>query len=151
MKRVNKLFYFLLGVLVFSGISVYATTTLLSKNVTFTPQNTNWQVSDVETALNSLYEQADDLITPSKFTVTWCGAAYDNITLVFPDNAWKYITFKEGSGTASYSLLFHNDSMASLGNVVLNKKYEISSMPSRRIYLSCGSTNWKCIEAVYSN
>ena len=151
MKRINKLFYFLLGVLVFSGISVYATTTLLSKNVTFTPQNTDWQVSDVETALNSLYEQADDLITPSKFTVRWCCAAYDQTTLVFADNVWKYITFNDSGGASSYSLIFHNDSMASLGNVVLNNKYEISSMPSRRIYLSCGSTDFKCFEATYSN
>ena len=149
MKRINKLFYFLLGVLVFSGISVYATTTLLSKNVTFTPQNTNWQVSNVETALNNLHKQVDNLTAPSH-TVTWCCGDDDKITLFLIDSAWKYITFKDGGGTSSYRLVFHDDSMNVLANILLDQKYEINSMPSRRIYLSCGSTDYKCFKAVYS-
>ena len=44
MKKVSKIFYFLLGLGIFSGIGVYAATTLLSKNVTFTSQDENCQI-----------------------------------------------------------------------------------------------------------
>ena len=152
MKRINKLFYFLLGVLVFSGISVYATTTLLSKNVTFTPQNTDWQVSDVETALNSLYEQADDWITtPYGFTLLWCCAANDSTTLTINDSVWKYVTFIDnGDGSAPYSLVFQDASANTLANITLNQKYEINSMPSKKTYLTCGSRSYRCFMVTYS-
>jgi len=46
---------FLSGALL-SGITVYAASTYLSKDVTFTPSNSSWEVSNVEEALNDLYE-----------------------------------------------------------------------------------------------
>ena len=48
----------IIGVL-FSGVTVYAAVQYLSKDVTFTPSNSNWNVSNVEDALNHLYEQSD--------------------------------------------------------------------------------------------
>ncbi len=45
---------FILGAVLFSGIGV-AAYVLTSSDVTFTPQNSNWQVGNVQEALNSLY------------------------------------------------------------------------------------------------
>ena len=45
---------FILGAILFSGIGV-AAYTLLSSDVSFSPENSKWQVGNVEDALNSLY------------------------------------------------------------------------------------------------
>ena len=45
---------FILGAVLFSGIGV-AAYVLTSSDVTFTPQNSNWQVGNIQEALNSLY------------------------------------------------------------------------------------------------
>lgn len=50
----NKLFYFLLGAILFSGITVFAYS-ITSKEISFTPENTNWEVTNVEEAINDLY------------------------------------------------------------------------------------------------
>jgi len=55
-KRIlNKVLIFILGGIFFSSITVYAATTILSKDIKFTPENTNWEVENVEEAINSLY------------------------------------------------------------------------------------------------
>ena len=150
MKKASKIFYFLLGLGIFSGICVYATTTFLSEDVTFTPQNTNWQASNVKEAIDGLYAKIENLV-PDNFNFIWCCGASDNSTMILSNEAWPYVTFSNSSGTSSYKLVFQNDSAITLANITLDQKYEISSMPSRRIYLSCGSTSWKCLNITYSN
>ena len=151
MKKASKFFYFLLGVLVFSGIGVYAATVFLSKDVAFTPQNTNWQASNVKEAIDDLYEKTENSNLPAGAVFTWCCSAKDNSTMIISKQAWPYVTFSDNSGSSSYKLVFHDDSMNVLANITLDQKYEISSMPSTRVYLSCGSTSWKCLYIKYSN
>ena len=61
MKKIfeSKLFCFVLGAIIFSGITVYASTTYLSNQVSFTPTNSVWNVNNVEDALNILYDRTD--------------------------------------------------------------------------------------------
>ena len=52
----NNLFGFILGLLVASVTTVLALDPILSKQVTFSPENPDeWEARDVETALNDLY------------------------------------------------------------------------------------------------
>lgn len=63
---------FLIGIL-FSGITVYAATTYLSRDVSFTPSDENWKVSNVEDALNDLYEKASLNTEENKFYISNLG------------------------------------------------------------------------------
>lgn len=51
----NNIFGFILGGLIFGGIGIYAVS-YYAKDVTYTPGDKTWEVSNVEEALNSLYE-----------------------------------------------------------------------------------------------
>ena len=64
--------WFIIGAVLFSGIGV-AAYTLLSSDVSFSPENSKWQVGNVEDALNSLYiaKTADDYSTDEKKIGTW--------------------------------------------------------------------------------
>ena len=59
-KIINKytIFSFILGGIVFSSVSIYAYL-VAATNVSYTPSNTSWNVSDVNGALNSLYTMAN--------------------------------------------------------------------------------------------
>jgi len=105
MKKIfkNRLFCFLLGAILFSSVAVYATSTLLSKNVTFTPENSDWNVSNVEDALNDLYENSnnsvvtfDNIYTNHKF-----GTIVDSVSLSLDLEAGNYIC--ESNASVAYT------------------------------------------------
>ena len=52
----------LIGIL-FSGVGVYAATTYLASDVTYTPSNKDWNVDNVKNALDDLYSKNDDTIS----------------------------------------------------------------------------------------
>lgn len=52
----KRFFCFCLGAIIFSCISVYAVEYLSAKEISFTPNDSYWDVSNVEEAINSLYE-----------------------------------------------------------------------------------------------
>lgn len=60
MKKIfkSRIFSFILGAVIFSGISVCAYS-LSSNDISFTPENNNWQVSNVEEAVNDLYDKSN--------------------------------------------------------------------------------------------
>ena len=64
MKKIfkSRIFSFILGAVIFSGISVCAYS-LSSNDISFTPENSNWKVSNVEEAINDLYKD-DTLFIP---------------------------------------------------------------------------------------
>ena len=62
------------------------------------------------------------------------------------------MTFSNVSGNASYDLVFQDASANTLANITLDQKYEISSMPSTKVYLSCHTSGtFKCLNVNYSN
>jgi len=68
MKNNFKLFIGIIIGALLSGVTVYAASTYLSKDVTFTPTNSEWNVSNVEEALNDLYSNSNGIsdLTPYK-------------------------------------------------------------------------------------
>mgnify|MGYP000515321545 FL=1 len=55
MKKIKLIFLVILICLIFSSISIYAAIKINSKDIGFTPKNSEWQVDNVEEALNELY------------------------------------------------------------------------------------------------
>ena len=57
MKKIfnSKLFYFLLGIIVLSGINVFAKTVISADEVSFTPDDSTWDVSTIQEAIDDLY------------------------------------------------------------------------------------------------
>ncbi len=64
---------FVIGSLLFGGIGIVSAYSILSSNVSFTPNNNNWKVSNVEEAIDSLYmsKTSDDYSTDEKIVGTW--------------------------------------------------------------------------------
>lgn len=54
----SNIFSFILGAVIFSTFSVYATVSILSGQVDYTPRDNEWNVENVEDALDDLYDIA---------------------------------------------------------------------------------------------
>jgi len=59
-KEFQKRFlFFLFGAFLFGGTIVYASEYLSARDISFTPNNQQWKVSNLEEAINSLYEKKE--------------------------------------------------------------------------------------------
>lgn len=54
-NNIGKIIIFVLGVISGTCISVYAAYNYYAKDISFTPKNENWQVDNIEDAINDLY------------------------------------------------------------------------------------------------
>ena len=90
----NNLLGFILGVLVSGGV-VYAATLIDSKDVTYTPSNNSFDVSNVQGALDELYTKitinTDELNSSNKVYYLGTGTNY-NIKTLFPDIDYTTLT-----------------------------------------------------------
>lgn len=86
----NNVFTFVLGGVVFSGVTVGATYLYHSNQVDYEPTNESWKVDNVETALNQLYDIASD-DTPN---IIFLGneLTYNMSDLGIPENVWRNLT-----------------------------------------------------------
>ena len=85
-----------IGLLISSGV-VYATTLIDSKDVTYTPSDNEFDVSDVESALNELYDKIN-----AKSNNPISIDIYRGIQTIIEVNADE-ITFTANGGTNSYA------------------------------------------------
>lgn len=69
MKRIikNPIFTFALGILICGSTAVVAST-MLARNITYTPNDNTWKVNNVEAALDSLYENKNNVVLYDKKT-----------------------------------------------------------------------------------
>lgn len=66
MKKIlnSKIFYFILGSIIFGGIGVAGAYTLLASDTGYTPRDINWEVNNTQDAIDDLYDRAtSNLIT----------------------------------------------------------------------------------------
>ena len=65
MKRLlnSKLFIFILGGIIFGSITGVVAYTINAKDVTYTPKDNNWNVKNVEEAINDLYLKDKNILT----------------------------------------------------------------------------------------
>ena len=90
MKKVikNNLFGFLLGMLLCSGI-VYATNIYKAVDISYKPIDSSWEISNVNEAINSLY----DIITTDTTQIIFLGNALTyNIKELYPDIDYASLT-----------------------------------------------------------
>ena len=57
MKKIikNPIFIFILSAIIFGSMGVALAATILAKDVSYTPSNTNWKVDNVGDAIDELY------------------------------------------------------------------------------------------------
>ena len=63
MKKIFKksnIFSFLLGALIFGGITGVVAATILSKDVSYSPKDTTWKVDNVKDAIDDLYDKTNN-------------------------------------------------------------------------------------------
>lgn len=101
----------LIGGVLFTGIGVYATTKYLAKDISFTPSNTNWKVSNIEEALNQLYEKQVDDYENKVYTTSGLEIYNNRITILdggyyIDENKTTYIniTFKINASLAKNNI-----------------------------------------------
>lgn len=76
----KKLFLGLVIGFIFSGVTVYAATQCLATDITFIPNNSEWNVSNVNEALNYLYiEENKEIFEKLDLNVTANGYAGDKL------------------------------------------------------------------------
>ena len=59
----SRIFAFILGAIIFSGVTGVIAATIMAKDVSYTPKDTTWNVDNVEDAIDSLYTKANTTIT----------------------------------------------------------------------------------------
>lgn len=67
MKKIikNPIFTFILGILI-CGSTAVAASTMLARNITYTPNDNTWDVNNVEAALDSLYQNKSNVVLYDK-------------------------------------------------------------------------------------
>lgn len=167
MKRMlnNKLFYFILGAIIFSTISVYAVTMIDSKEVSFTPNNTDWEVSNVSEAIDELYEMNEFVktvssaecvsgtfvcdsdctgsgkvivsgFTPSEFIVI--NTDRENITQFLYYNKKMDSSYVYSATSVSFARKFLLDSLFDLGNNMLSvHDWQSDNLNRTSYYIAC--------------
>ena len=76
MKKIRKdnILFFLMGVLITASFSVYAVTSILSGQVDYMPKDNEWNVDNVEAAIDDLYDMAknNNGVSSDNFVgITW--------------------------------------------------------------------------------
>jgi len=93
MKKINykPLFTFIIGALIFGSIGIYATSTYYAKNISYEP-NSNWEVSNVNDALDELYKSKT---TIKKGMFVFPVADVGSVTIDLGFRPTKIFTFAE--------------------------------------------------------
>ncbi|MBR1416339.1 MAG: H-type lectin domain-containing protein [Bacilli bacterium] len=110
-----KIFYFILGAVIFSTVSVFAYS-IIASNVGFTPKASNWNVDNVSDALDYLkgeYQMIEDKIGNHvevgsiniSFTHSW---KYITITFEKPFMEIPKIRYEYNAGTSGGSVYVTN-------------------------------------------
>jgi len=124
---------FVLGGIVFSGIGVIAVT-LTAKDIKYTPSNENFTATNVEEAMDGLYDIANELENSSKVYYLGIGTTF-NISELLPDvdvstltndnfvvGSNKYSGGNTGTNTCSWATAY-DDMLAYSGPIVPNFTY----------------------------
>lgn len=147
----------IIGVLL-SGITVYAAT-YLSKDATFSPSDENWNVNNVEDALNELYQNVNSITNNDEFylqslhadiRVNMGGQAgmkfnaenYNTLTIgsrtrdkVAGTTYWKIIAYSESDCTGDSTELLNSTSVSSE-----IETYNISEYKCVFLHINCAAT-----------
>lgn len=142
-KRSN-IFSFLLGALIFTGITSVAAYSIFANDIGYTPKDTTWKksngedITNVEDAINELYTKSNKEIL-NKFTISIDSDSYSttrigrfdlNFAGSITDN-YKYFKVlsvnKLGNTTKSCEIKTWSNEKRAAYNIELNKQYEMKS------------------------
>jgi len=152
---ISKLFYFILGIIISSGITVYAATTLLSKDIGFVPDNSSWEVNNVQDALNDLYSSVEEPKEISLCAHSWTanGKAGAAIDLDYYD--YRYLKLKNfGYQSGSNATVYFTDESYNTVETELDKEYDRNNSIIRYLYITesiSSSYGWSCVTVEFYN
>ncbi len=139
MKKIA--FGFILGVLVCSGV-VFAATLLDSRDVTYRPNNSNFDVNNVESALDELYEKVNNKASVALYSAAADEVYYYNngnkVILGKTDDTGKLMIspLKPGEYTIYSSVASNPDNLSEpySKTLVVTQKEDLYIMPDNTIY-----------------
>jgi len=126
-KMKNYIIGFILGAIICSSITAYAVS-LASKDITFIPENENWQVTNVEEALDDLYSVADD---------KKCDTTNSKSLYLISDNQ----AFDTTHATTSYTYTYDISGYDGYQNLSIDNFYIMINSYGPAAYKANGSTS----------
>jgi len=145
MKKIGKshIFAFVLGAILFSGITGVAAYTVLASDISFTPSDTTWKTEDgeditnVQDAIDSLYIKGDKKM-PDSIRLLLRGDSYSNsyntTALISIDgtikNTYKYFkidTLTKNTYVSSCTINYWDSSQGKAFQYETNKEYLTAS------------------------
>ena len=121
MKKIikSRVFAFVLGAIIFSGITGVAAYTIFASDIGYTPKDTAWEVDNVKDAIDELYEKKTTLNLIYSDLPT---SAYDaTITRTTNLNPGKYLLIVTMASSEGFErTLSVNVNNAVVSNVLLN-------------------------------
>ena len=146
---VNSIFSFILGALLFSAGIVFAEVVIHSSSVIYDPQDSNWHVDNVETAINDLYTivNDEDYITKDTIVANWLNEQYTVSTSWTSFNPTVYSeAFLSLNSDKSVSVVrpglyrFFYQSISDSQNYAANIRILVNGTQ----IATCGSTHGRC-------
>ena len=110
MKKIfkSRLFFFILGALIFGSISVVLAYSYFAQDVGFTPTDSEWNVEDSKEALDDLYRIANENVEIKTVGGCFYGASQNN-----PSCSASYTATTKGTIIISYGVRAAGSAMAS--------------------------------------
>ena len=156
MKKVifSRLFFFILGAILFSGITVLAYK-VNSDQVSYTPNNSNWQVDNVESAINDLYSSVKRKQNFLLCANTWTNNGKGGASINLNNFDYRYIElnnlgYKEGSTATVY----FTDAEYNPVETELNKEYDRNNSNIAHLYITeqiNSSYGYACVNVKFYN
>lgn len=138
MKKINVkslIIGVFIGVLISSGV-VYAVTLIDSKDITYTPNDSNWKVSNVKSALDELYSLSGNLTFVTKSNVLYVTGTTPKTQTINLDPG-KYIFIVAGrssewSPVFNITSLNENNTIIKIDQTISFSNYNVSSYADGR-------------------
>ena len=136
-KIINSLFMFMLGGIIFGSI-VYAAS-YYAKDVLYIPEDTSWEVSNVEEALNDLYSDSnDDKVEIIEIgTCNFGELGYENTS------SWSTVTFSKSYTVEDnvYLMIYQIDQANAWTNIYVRGTGKVTGNSKNLQITNKGSVN----------
>ena len=150
MKRIlnSKLFFFILGALVFGTVSAVFAYSYTADQIGFTPIDTNWNVDNNKAALDWLYNfEAKKLVNYNMFFVEYnqhfaVKLDYENIRNIFSKFKIKF-GWHDGDLCYAYNVKYDKNNNETFGEkITLGNEYLIDKTAYQHQIIFYGNGSW---------
>lgn len=158
MKKIfkSRIFAFILGTLIFSGITAVSAYTILANDIEYTPKDTTWEVNNVKDAIDDLYSKVDNSTQEIKFCAhTWGNNVNGGSNIDFANYNYKKFKIKSFDYLDNSNAEFYfTDINYNTIPAEINKEYSLKESNISYLYITeqvNASYGYSCITLEFYN